>query len=85
VVGIEDLTEKGPQGDGGRIDALAEEHAEALGGAMDEPLGQVLGQGQAVGLAQLLTNGKGWAHGDKGVRLAQRRPPVQLAMGLLPC
>ena len=42
--------------------------------------GQVLSEGQAVGLAHLLGN-NGWAPGDDSIRLAHRGPPVQLAMG----
>jgi hypothetical protein len=48
VVVVEDLTEEGQEGDGGRVDALAEAHAEPACGAVDQLGRQVLGEGQAV-------------------------------------
>ena len=81
---VEGLAEGGPQGDGGRREAFAEGHAAGTRGAVDQVGGQVLGEGQAVGVAQLLADGEGWAPGEEGGRLAQRGSPVQLASRLPP-
>src|SRR6516225_4725832 len=66
MVGVEQLRQEGPQGDGRGVDLLAEDAAQGAQGGVDLLGGQLLGEGQSLGVLQLPTGGGYWTEGQRG-------------------
>jgi hypothetical protein len=69
------LGEKGPQGDGGRVQALAEEAADLTEGVVEAAGGPVRGEGEPVGLLECLAAVGDLAAEGAGGRIRQGGSP----------